>query len=230
MRRYTKKRRQRGGSQSGKVYVFYHIYCMKNTIPIVKDQCMRIIFTGLYTRVDAIHCFLAGEEKVMKEIKDMLANFGKKFKVTREGPGDTSHERFTLEKIPDYVKPEDKFLYIHSKGLNHEDSSPVYWWRTYLEYCLIGRYKECLEKLNDHDVVGANFSTRIIGNHFSGNFWWSTGKYFMTLSKKIGTAHLDPEKYILTNSSAKHFDIDAGRVPENRILYSEKIYPKEYID
>ena len=210
--------------------MFYHIFCTKNTMPIVKEQCMRIIFSGLYTHVDSIYCFLAGEENFIKEIKEMLANYGKKFTVAKEGPGDTSQERFTLERIPEYVKPEDKFLYIHSKGLNHEDSSPVYWWRTYLEYCVIGRYKECLEKLNDHDVVGANFSTRLIGKHFSGNFWWSTGKYYTTLPKTIGATYHGPEKHILTNSSAKHFDIDAGRVPENRILYSEKIYPKEYVD
>jgi len=235
----TKKIRHRGGGTvPGKIYVFYHIYCNKNTYAIVKDQCLRIIFSILYSRVDAIYCFLVGEQDIITEVETLLGNLGKKFTIAAKGPGDTTYERFTLLKIPDYIKAEDKFLYIHSKGVKHSDDKQwienIYWWRAWMEYFLMTKHTQCLEKLNEYDIVGVNYSTRIIGKHFSGNFWWSTGKYYLSLPKIISdtgaNAYHNPERYIFSNSGVKFHDIDGGCIPENIGLYRQTFYPKEYVD
>lgn len=38
-------------------YIFYHICCLDGIESIVKEQIERIIFSGLYEKVDAIYCF-----------------------------------------------------------------------------------------------------------------------------------------------------------------------------
>jgi len=192
---------------------------------------------------------------MIDEIDAMLKNFGKRFKVAATGVGDTTYERFTLLKIHDYIKPEDKFLYIHSKGVRYtvDDSKEskqlaenIFLWRTWMEYFLIGKFMKCLEKLDTYDVVGVNYTKKEIGPHFSGNFWWSTGRYYLTLPKTIGARDFEPENFILKNPNVeyvyhpdtkyndtpnvKYFDMDAGRMPENTGLYNTTFYPKEYID
>ena len=227
---------QKGGG--GSIYVFYHIYCNQSTLDIVKDQCYRILFSGLYKKVTAINCFITGEPDSMQKVKDLLATLGKKFIVKAEGPGDTSYERFTLLKIFDLIQPDDKFLYIHSKGvssLNTIDDikgKNIFFWRTWMEYFLIGQFENCLNALDSHDVVGINYSTGLIGPHFSGNFWWSTGRYYSTLPRMIGPDYHDPERYLFSGTTQPNFiDIDDNRMEGESIgLYDISFYPKNYVD
>ena len=212
---------QGGGSLHGNVYVFYHIYCNNNTSAVVKDQVAKIIFSGLYERVTEVKCVLTGEEGHMGPIRSFLNDSGVKFKIQAEGVGDTSYERFTLNQIQSAVKDGDKFLYIHSKGVSakYTGTDNIYWWRTWMEFHLIHRFKECLDALDRVDLVGVGYTTKMIGPHFSGNFWWTTAKYFSTLPKKadgslnIGDNYTDPENYIFKGKEPRHIDLDDGRDP-----------------
>ena len=100
-----------------------------------------------------------------------------------------------------------------------------------MEYFLMTHYKDCLEALNTHDIVGVNYSgsDAKVGPHFSGNFWWSTGKYYLSLEKTIGAHYNDPEKYIFSGKP-KYKDIDANRMPENIGLYDMTFYTSKYVD
>jgi len=249
-RKVKKKYRQRGGNLNGNVYIFYHIYCNHNTVSVVSSQCMRIIFSGLYEKLNTVYCFLTGHEKEIAAVENLLSTFGDKFKVAAKGPGDTSYERFTLHKIHEHVQDTDKFLYIHSKGvsdINHFSKKEakkdhIYWWRTWMEYFLIGKFQHCLDQLNTHDIVGINYSEDHIGPHFSGNFWWSTGRYYKKLSPTVPVSsdsklhYNDPEKYIFSGNP-KYYDTDAGRIKKlsngaftGGLLYTKMIYPREYVD
>lgn len=225
-------------SNSGKVYIFYHIYCTTTTPAIVVDQLTKIMFSDLYSTITNVYCFLTGDENEIKAVRKIISRFGKKFKVAAEGPGDTSYERFTLLKIREYIKPEDKFIYIHSKGVSREPDGDfieaIYWWRTYMEYNLLVKGKECLKLLDTYDILGVAFSTFFIGPHFSGNFWWSTGKYYLSLEPKIGAEYNDPESYIFTGNpkykilDEEQFDMIAKG--NDLYLYKNIVYPKEYIN
>ena len=95
-----------------------------------------------------------------------------------------------------------------------------------MEYYLIKNFKFCLEKLNDYDIVGVGYMTKIIGPHFSGNFWWSKGSYYKTLPTKadmtnnIGPDYLAPESFIFKGNEPKHIDLDPSK--GNMDLYSAK--------
>jgi hypothetical protein len=206
-------------------YVFYHIYCNEFTLPVLKDQVTKIIFSGLYDYIADIRCFLAGGEKYMGPIREFLNNSGVKFKIEKLGINDKSFERFTLSQIPRYITEDTKFLYIHSKGVSakHAANDNIYWWRSWMEYHLIYRFKECIEALDEVNIVGVGYTTKMIGPHFSGNFWWSKGDYFKTLPKRddgsvtgslnIGTNYTDPENFIFKGKNPTHRDMDEGRAP-----------------
>ena len=204
-------------------YVFYHIYCNKYTLPVVKDQVTKIIFSGLYSAVREIKCFIAGEEKYMGPVNEFLSQSGAKFRVEKVGVNDASFERFTLNEIPKFITDDDVFLYLHTKGVSekHAANDNIYWWRTWMEYNLIHRYQWCIEllKRQGYDIAGVGFTKKMIGPHYSGNFWWSKGSYFNTLPKNsdgtlnIGSGYLDPENFIFKGNTPKYIDVDEGRAP-----------------
>ena len=224
----TRRRRQRGGTTS-KDYIFYHVYCNKYTMPVLSDQVAKIIFSGLYEHVDSIKCFLAGDKEEIEKVGAFLKDSGKKFIIVKTGPDDKSFERFTLANIPGYITDGDRFLYLHTKGVSEKNagSQNVYWWRTWMEYHLIKNYKKCLESLNNHDIVGVGYTTKMIGPHFSGNFWWSKGSYYKTLPTKadntnnIGPGYLEPESFIFKGKNPRHIDLDPSK-GANTDFYSAK--------
>ena len=185
-------------------YIFYHIYCCHVTYSIVSDQITKILFSGLYDEIDCIYCFLAGEENYINHITNYIKNSGKKFKIAEIGINDRSCERFTIHKIKNYISPDDKFLYIHSKGITYNNNNiNVYEWRTYMEYYLMNKHKECIELLDTYDTVGVNYLKDPF-IHYGGNFWWCRGSYFLTLPD-IKTLITDEEnqngdKYLYTEN------------------------------
>lgn len=212
-------------TDNSKIYIFYHIYCNKNTLEIVKDQINKIIFSGLYESCNNIYCFLTGEETYINLCQDYIQNCGKKFSIEAIGVNDTTYERFTLLKIKKYITENDKLFYFHSKGVTKASNQYITDWRNVMEYFLIGQYKMCLKELDDYDTVGINYISNL---HYSGNFWWTKGSYFLTLPDKIEDYYTAPEDYICIQK------------PKYRNLYSTQLegmghytnlYPlKNYVD
>lgn len=176
-------------------YVFYHIYCNENTLDILRDQTMKMIFSGLHKTVDRIYCFLVGKHHYIDTCKEYITYLGAKFKVEAIGVDDTTYERFTLLKIRNYIKPGDKFMYIHTKGVTHPGLNQIYYWRTFMEYFLMTKHKEIIDVLNTHDIAGIK-PRNLPKLHFSGNFWWSTADYYLKLPDTIDDDYYAPEFYI----------------------------------
>jgi hypothetical protein len=228
-------RRLRGGGGHN-IYIFYHIYCDKTTLDIVRDQVTKMIWSGLYAKVKQIYCFLAGAKTEVSQIEAYIKTLPEKFNIHKKGIDDNSYERLTLNSIKDLVTDTDKFLYLHTKGVTrtHEKGAAaecVTLWRNYMEYYMIALHKNCLEKLEDHDIVGSLYRDQNIGPHFSGNFWWSTGKYFRRLmnTENIGSNYYAPEAYIF-KGGPNEFHIDGKRIPNTVCLYSTPLFPRLYVD
>jgi len=225
------------------IYIFYHVYCNKNTLDVVKDQTTKIIFSGLYDTVTHVYCFLTGEKNYIDIIAEYISILPSKFKVEAFGINDTTYERFTLTKIINYITDNDKFLYIHSKGVSgkHDNDlnkkNNIALWSNFMEYFLIKKHKDCIEALNTYDIVGSMYFydvPPIMLPHYGGNFWWSTGKYYIKLVKtypEIGEGYYDPESYIF-KAKPKHYEIDNNILGEpnyDKMPYDKGIYPNTYI-
>lgn len=219
------------------IYIFYHIYCnTTRTKQIVQQQLIKIMFSRLYERVDAIYCFLVGEnDHIIQEIKDLLLSTGSKFRIADTQPNDTTYERFTLRKIPHYIQPEDKLLYIHSKGVKHTDpttSKHVQDWSTYMEYYLIAKHEECLLLLDTYDTVGVNYQT-VPQHHYSGNFWWCTGKHYLSLNMSYldNNDYLTPEFFIASNHTTNKDRKLHSITSTYPVHHYQQPYPmSEYVD
>lgn len=235
-KRFSRRTMKGGSNNTPQLYVFYHIFCNSNTLSVVRDQVTKIIFSGLYDDVSKIFCYLTGKKEDVAILETFLKTLPKKFIIQEIGIDDQSFERFTLNKIKNILHDKDKFLYIHSKGVTHppnenEGSGKVYLWRNYMEYYLIRHYKKCLEKLATHDIVGAIYKDFMIGPHFSGNFWWSTGAYFkkLTAGHRIGDFYMDPESFIF-KAKPNYYKIDGEVIKNDRLLYKDSMYMKDYVD
>lgn len=215
------------GFSNGKILVFFHIYCNSSTKKIMQEQIIKMIFSPLYEKVDYIYCFLTGEPEYINICNDEILLYGKKFIIKDIGANDKTYERFTLHLMKKYINPDDKVLYIHSKGVTKPDDINVYLWRTYMEYYMFVKCEKCIKLLDDYDVVGVDFQTRNNTPHFSGNFWWTTGKYYLSLPDEIGPGYIDPELYIFKNNP-KYIELKNSGRPSD--LYYYPYYVKEYID
>ena len=95
---------------------------MNNWESIVKEQCSRILFSGLYERLEKIRCYAIDTNGNNEEkCSSLLKRYGKKFSlesVSREGD-----EWFTLKHLENGIEEEDKILYIHSKGVTRYNTT-----------------------------------------------------------------------------------------------------------
>jgi hypothetical protein len=212
-------------STDTQIYIFYHIYCNQYTLEVIKDQINKIIFSGLYDSCNNIYCFLTGEENYINICNDYIKGCGNKFSIEDIGINDKSYERFTLLKIKKYINKNDKFLYIHSKGITKGNDQYVTDWRNAMEYFLIYKYKDCLKELDDHDTVGINYIPNI---HYSGNFWWTKGSYYLKLPNKIDDSYLSPENYLCTKNP-KYRNLHSTKL--EGLGHYKNLYPlKNYVD
>lgn len=170
------------------VRVVYHVCALNHWESIVRDQASKLLFSGLYDAAIAIHCVCVGPEA--KRAAALLPEFGAKFRIEACSPEDRSAERLTLRHLSRLVTPADKVLYMHTKGVTKlPPSLEVYWWAFYMEYYLIRKFKQCLDLLDQNDVVGLDYYS-LSAPHFSGNFWWARGAYLETLTPPL----LEPDK------------------------------------
>jgi hypothetical protein len=210
------------------IYVFYHIFCNKYTESIVRDQMMKFMFSGIYNKVDTIFYFLIGEDKYMDSIIEFFKSLGSKFELSKRDCLENSYERFTLHSIFQIVKPEDKILYIHSKGVTKIGTcieNNVYDWRTYMEYFLFVKHETCINLLDSYDTVGVNLQDSPL-LHYSGNFWWCRGDYYLKLdSNHLTPDYHSPEMFICRNSP-RAYSFFSSNCNHYHAIYSMNNYVK----
>lgn len=216
------------------IRIFYHIACINNWKSLVRDQFIKFIFSGLYDKVTAIHCFMVIPPYESAEAyKAFVQRFGRKIKIeatTSTAIPEGQDEWFTLGQVKRFIQDTDRVLYLHSKGVTRYNSPDMFPniedWRDVMDYHLIYRHEHCLEKLETVDVVGINY----MGGdppHYSGNYWWCTGKHFLSLPE---TKHI--ENYVMcTVTSGTVSNASVFQTPYAGGGSYHNPYPfKEYID
>ena len=180
------------------IYGFYHICTINHWQQVVNEQIKKIISSGLYNKSDKIFIAVIGPHCQYKLNYD-------KFQVIFSSPDLKHFERPVLEymrRFSETANPNDKFYYLHSKGVSHKYHASIDDWNHFMEYFLIERYEHCLLALEEHDACGVNWGNN--PKHFSGNFWWAKASYIRKLPEKIGKNYYDPEMWIgLGNPKSK---------------------------
>jgi hypothetical protein len=193
-----------------KISVYYHI-CAKGSnaaLNIVKDQLSTLKMSKLYNLTTEINCCLTGDD--ITNYNWLLNNiklYGSKFKIVKSQFNDTSYERFTLNYMGETLS-QDFCLYLHSKGMTKLNDQNVITWRKCMEFFLIEKAEECLNKMitENYDTVGVMYQPN--PPHYHGNFWWAKTSYLKELfaNHTIGSDYLDPEFFVCKNNP-KSYDI-----------------------
>lgn len=181
--------------------VFYHVCAMNDALTIVKEQVTALHISGLYSAADSIHVCVLGEVHRTLPIVQFLHQAGKKFRMEEVCPNNTLYERFTLNYMRAIIEPNDVAFYFHTKGVSRMTMElyPCFeQWARMLLIMSLKNFQDTVRSLqtNECDAAGVNF---LIGNHpphFSGNFWWVRGDYYLSLDPHIGPGYTDPEMYV----------------------------------
>jgi len=215
----------------GNLKIFYHISCINNWKEIVESQLTRIKTSGLYDKVKNIYCFLVDPTSNVEYETNVeyIEKYGEKIKVLLVEK--SGNEIITLSNIKKYIEYNDRFLYIHSKGVtrcNEPYYKNVEDWRKLMEFFLIDNYQKCIEELNNYDAIGINYVNT--PKHFSGNFWWTNFCYYKKLNDIIENeeTHIfsgNPKYISLFQSGLEGYGHYNNQYPEtmyNNISFSNK--------
>jgi hypothetical protein len=165
--------------------IVYHCYLVNNWKEIVKQQLSRVKDSGLYDAADLFYITVNRKEESQEvEFKELVAEYSK---VQIEFFIHNSYEYPGIKKVKELGDQYDdlKILYFHAKGVSNNYIRPnqpeisekkvrnIRAWSECLEYFLIDKWKESVDKLDEFDNVGV---TCIYGWYW-GNFWWSQSKH-----------------------------------------------------
>jgi len=201
-----------------KIVIFYHMYQVNNWLEIFEDHVKLINDSDLINNIEFMHIGINGNQ-VYNSSDNKIVSVINKNQELEEGS--------TLKSLYDFSikNPGYKILYIHSKGVTN-NSKPVEYWRNYMNYFMIEKWKDCVEYLSEYDSVGCNYMENTnYGKypHYSGNFWWANSEYI----SKLNYSYLEDSfrfmrEFWIGSGSGKMYEIHNSNVNH----YIEE-YPKE---
>lgn len=166
------------------ILVVYHCHLVNNWKEIVTDQLTRVKNSGLYDSADQFWVTVNLMNETEDEFKQHVKEYEKLQFVFRN---DNGAEYPGIHKVKELGNLYDssKIFYFHTKGVSNtyedwynrgfslEKVNNIKAWRECLEYFLIDRWQECVNKLDENDNVGVTCNA----NWYWGNFWWTNSKH-----------------------------------------------------
>ena len=145
-----------------KIAIFYHVYQNEISGLIYQQQMHRLYTSGLMDSCEFIHIGVVGEHKMFGV--PPKAQIHKNEKLTKD-------EGETVESMYKFCKenPDYKVLFFHAKGASRQFVPQLHAWRLFLEYYVIDKWRECIDKLEEYDSVGVKLRMKPYP-HYSGNF------------------------------------------------------------
>jgi SAM-dependent methyltransferase len=188
----------------------------------------KLISSGLYDATDEIRIGIVNQDG--KVIPDERLN-NSKFNIVYVGRC-MEFERPTILHMRKQAEFEVcNYWYLHTKGLRHFDTEReknILCWIDILLYFNVTKWRDAVLKLKTYDTYSCLLLNAESGGcfptHYSGNFWWTTSKYIVTLPYKINPDYIAPETYILTGNP-KIFNAYSHKYLSN---YFVDLKPEEY--
>ena len=166
------------------IHIYYHIYAIDGVESIIDEQLSLIKKHFDFPYILNVGISIADENKSISNILDILDK-SKIRDVRAKG-----HEFITLDLIQ---KDREKFgdsdyiLYIHTKGASKQldkQYDNIISWRHLMNYFNIEQCKKVFNifEKTAYNTYGVLYSVLAKSKLYSGNFWWSTGKYIKTIN------------------------------------------------
>ena len=179
---------------SKKNIIFHHNYLINNWINILKEQITELKNSGLYDACDNIIATIYSEyidNQNRNLFKEIIKNEDTSNKWIIVELYKNNYEYEILKIIKNYCDYENENInicYFHTKGVCSEQIKQnigLPSWRKYLNYFIINKWKDNIEKLKDYDVVSVDYDFNQYHNKhiIGGNFFWSKSEYIKKLSE-----------------------------------------------
>jgi hypothetical protein len=188
------------------VCIFWHIFIdqerYERGIKIIQRQFEKLKNSGLLDRCDCVNiCYVSTFDFPCENIKNhpkikilFQTSFGYEGVTTTE-----------LKHYCDNEKTNNLILYIHNRGITHNEDSPSEDWTIMMEYFVIEKWRESIKLLEDKYTCGCELWShehRINPEdfifHYSGNFWWTRSEYVKLLTYPVFyNRHTESEDWIL---------------------------------
>lgn len=212
------------------IKIFFYVYQIKNWEKIYEEIIQQLQKSGIKPST----LYLLSSHKPIQE---------KRFNtVTVNNNGKNEFEFFALRYLQKHVKPNDKILYLHTKGVN-KNTPQTHSWRKYMSHFCIQEWQNCVQQLNTNDACGVDLTlnkdnirqiTKNVKlqykkiNFFAGNFWWANGSYIHSLPR-IDELNLRyrwaAERWIGMHPNPKMKSLHQSKIN----LYKDKIPAQSYI-
>jgi len=179
-----------------KKIIFYHAYLYgSNYRTIMLDQFRCILTSKLFQECDKLYIGIAKDEHPGDGVEWITAFWSfPSSKVKKQ-----LHEKVeivvykenneiipTLKLLREYARrnSDDYVCFLHPKGITHY-TIPTEDWRKYMEYFVVERWQDCIQKLDEgYDACGVMWNRdTVYGDypHFSGCMFWANTNYIRTL-------------------------------------------------
>lgn len=162
---------------------FVHVYMVNHWKDILVEQISLMRISGLYDRVKNIYVGCIGAPEQL-EILRRIVNPYPKIIVALYGSNARMYEFMTLALLKQKadILSQHYGFYIHSKGVSYPGNEGGKYWRDYMNYYNITRWKDAVEKLDfGYDTCGVKLVNKIYPLHYSGNFFWYNSEYVKVL-------------------------------------------------
>lgn len=194
------------------IKIWYHTTMIGRYIDIALDIFDAVEKSGLYAKCESLNVGVLGDESELPKLKEVLERYPKA-KIVAYSDNKQFFEFHTLEHLKKEADTAPRFyaLYLHDKGVtadNENDYNFKTFWRDYLVYWTVTKWKKCyhaldLRDLDDHyegydiaavRVVAARKSINSL-LHSSGNIWWAASDYIKSLPLIEAATYFDGQKF-----------------------------------
>lgn len=235
------------------IAIFHHVYQYGDWEKVYLDQVSELEKSGLLSAANYLFLGVNGNLPIPQTSR-------KENKLYQNKNNEPATEYYTQKALYDYCNLKDCYvLYLHTKGVswtpneqnkNNKIPSPTGYatisdiyvakqkWRKYLEYFLIGKWKKCVDLLQNYDTVGTEWVDwcYVGGDSFNvscyaGNFWWSKSEYIKKLDPNFILNNIIIERfsseYWISTKNPRFYNFHTFS-SEERNLYFEPIETNEY--
>ena len=166
------------------IKVFWNLNELANWDKVFKDQWDCMVKSGLMDAAEQVILMGNGRRQTFTPIVDAHPEYAKNLCFTSVCDSAALFEYPALmfmQKMAQEAEEPFHICYIHMKGLTRWGNPNVDDWRHWLNWCVIERWRDNVEALDQGaDVVGTNYNTSP-WPHFAGNFWWARSEYVAKL-------------------------------------------------
>ena len=186
------------------ILVFYHVAMIGNNWKaIVDDQLKALEESYLPSIAKKVYV------SIVYDSLEQSYTFPEDCEIIQRIPNDPAiGEGETIELMRELLKKhKDSYvLYFHTKGISYPPNRKEYkhaeYWRKFMEYALIKKWKDCVDLLSKYKIVCASWlnGTDHFPGHATGNFYWADSNYLLTKGSSIDVPLVGP---FISNSKCR---------------------------